>query len=625
MTDKKSKLSFRESLGLLGFGFKTAHNLLPAYYPCVVLRSLVTAAQPVLVLFFSARILNELTGAGDRNRIILYASLTVGLTFALSVIKAFIIREIETHAGREQALKRLHMLQAERFATMDFSHTEDSSVSEILARMDIHARGSSRGMIKMFIAPDEASNSLFTMIFAVILLLAGGLPAAADSDSASIWASAALGVLFVAGIIIGLHLQTREKNIMLKIVNQASETNTLANYYSNYIDADQAAKDLRIYGQKRLLRGILEKSFDARPWISFMFFEGKVSSFRMGMLAVISGGVYLLTGYGALGGAIPVGEVVRTVGAVSMLAAATGALISQLGVLFNNAPFIKPMRDYLNLPDILHKGAKPVPPPDARGYRFEFRNVSFKYPGSEDYALRDLNLSLIPGERLAIVGLNGSGKTTMVKLLCRLYDPTEGEILLDGVNIKEFDYEQYTALFSVVFQDFMLFPLWLSQNIAANTEYDEQRLRECIENAGFAGRLDTMPEGLDTILYKNFDENGTQVSGGEAQKLALARALYKNAPVVILDEPTAALDPIAEYEVYTTFDNTIGDKTVVFISHRLSSCRFCQRVAVFEGGRLIQLGSHEKLLAEADGRYHELWEAQASHYRDETGNGGAVE
>jgi len=348
-----------------------------------------------------------------------------------------------------------------------------------------------------------------------------------------------------------------------------------------------------------------------------MFYEGRSSAFQLGLLAAIGGGFYLLVGYGALGGGVSVGSVVQTVGAVSAMATAIGTLISSFGSIYHNAPFLKPIQEYLSLPDVLHTGTKDVDLSGEHEHQIEFRDVSFRYPGAENFALRNLNLSFNPTERLAVVGLNGSGKTTMIKLLCRLYDPTEGEILLDGVNIREYDYEQYTSLFSVVFQDNVLFPLWLGQNVAVGESYDVDSVIKSLDDAGFTERLDSMPDGLDTVLSKEYDEDGTTVSGGEAQKIALARALYRDPPIVVLAEPTAALDPIAEYEVYTTFDSTIGDKTAVFISHRLSSCRFCQRIAVFDEGKLIQLGTHDGLLADASGRYFELWEAQASHYRDE--------
>ena len=218
------------------------------------------------------------------------------------------------------------------------------------------------------------------------------------------------------------------------------------------------------------------------------------------------------------------------------------------------------------------------------------------------------------GQRMAVVGMNGSGKTTMIKLLCRLYDPTEGEILLNGINIQKYDYDKYLSLFSVVFQDFRLFSFTPGENVAAARTYDREKAEACLIKAGFEDRLHTLPKGLDTYLNQDFDQSGVEMSGGEAQKIALAWALYKEAPFVILDKPTAALDPVAEYEVYTKFDELMDGRTAIYISHRLSSCRFCDVISVFHEGKLIQFGTHEALLAEADGKYAELWNAQAQYY-----------
>ena len=246
----------------------------------------------------------------------------------------------------------------------------------------------------------------------------------------------------------------------------------------------------------------------------------------------------------------------------------------------------------------------------------EFRDVSFRYPGTEAYALRHVNVKFKIGEKLAVVGRNGSGKTTFIKLMCRLYDPTEGEILLNGVNIKKYDYDEYMRIFSVVFQDFKLFSFSLGENVAAGMDCNDNRVEETLKQAGFGQRLAAMPEGIRTALYQDFDQNGVEISGGEAQKIALARALYKNAPFVILDEPTAALDPVAEYDIYTRFNEMVGDKTAIYISHRLSSCRFCDTIAVFENGQIVQCGSHEKLVSDKNGAYYALWNAQAQYYNE---------
>jgi len=623
MNDDKVKLSFRDTLGLMRYGLSLVRRMTPKYLSRMTAQALLGALQPLIVLFFSARILNELAGGRDVGTIVLFSALTVGLTFALSTARTFLNREIELVTGWERVLHRMHMMQARRFTEMDFTHTEDGNVSEVLARMDMMAMGNGLGLINMYVYPSAILGQLFSLLFSA-LLLTGWLTAGVAGATGAVAPGAspfALGLygLFVVGMLVTLWFTMKEKKILDEIYEDNARANTIASFLHEYVRIDQAAKDVRLYDQGPALGGIVQQSFSLKEWWRYFTMGGRNNGFNAALLAAIAGGFYLLAGLDALGGAGTVGNIVQSVGAVKALATAVGSLVSLLGQAYNNATYLKPMREYLTLPDLLVKGKRPVPMEKGHVYHFEFKDVSFRYPGSEEYALKNLNMKLDAGKRLAVVGVNGSGKTTMIKLLCRFYDPTEGEILLDGVNIKEYDYDQYIALFSVVFQDYILFPLWIGQNVATAEEYDAEKVAECLAGAGFHDRLQSMPEGLDTILYKNFDEDGTTVSGGEAQKIALARALYKDAPMVVLDEPTAALDPIAEHEVYTTFDKTIGDKTAVFISHRLSSCRFCDDIVVFEGGKLIQRGDHETLLADAEGRYRELWNAQAQHYNENVG------
>ena len=219
------------------------------------------------------------------------------------------------------------------------------------------------------------------------------------------------------------------------------------------------------------------------------------------------------------------------------------------------------------------------------------------------------------GKKQAFVGTNGAGKTTFVKLLCRLYDPTEGEILLNGVDIRKYDYEEYMKLFSFVFQDFKLFSFTLGQNIAADVDYDTKRMGDCMKKVSYYERYLSMEDGPDTYLYKDISEKGLEISGGEAQKIALARALYRESPIIVLDEPTTALDPVAEAQVYEDFSSMIDNKTAIYISHRLSSCRFCDDITVFDGGRIVQKGKHEELVKERDGQYFTLWNTQAQYYQ----------
>ena len=262
----------------------------------------------------------------------------------------------------------------------------------------------------------------------------------------------------------------------------------------------------------------------------------------------------------------------------------------------------------------MYQGSLTVEKRDDNEYYVEFRDVSFRYQNTDTYALRHVNLKFKVGEKLAVVGMNGSGKTTFIKLMCRLYDPTEGEILLNGVNIQKYNYDEYMSIFSVVFQDFRLFSFSLGQNVAANVRYNRDKVLACLKKAGFGERLDSMPNHIETYLYKDFETDGMEISGGEAQKIALARALYKDCPFMILDEPTAALDPVSEYEVYRKFNEIAGGKTAIYISHRLASCRFCDKIAVFHEGAVVQMGTHEELLTDNSGKYYELWNAQAQYY-----------
>lgn len=341
---------------------------------------------------------------------------------------------------------------------------------------------------------------------------------------------------------------------------------------------------------------------------------GGYRALSAGISRILTGMVSLFVCLKAWGGAFGIGAVTQYLSAFIALSDGVYAMVKALGDMRSNTPYLKRIFSYLDTPNKMYQGSLSVEKRSDRNYEVELKNVSFRYPGTREWALKNVCLKFRIGERLAVVGENGSGKTTMIKLLCRLYDPDEGEILLNGINIRKYRYREYMELFSVVFQDFMLTAFTLGENVAASRKYDADRVRSCLADAGFGERLSQLKDGLDTCIYREFDKDGVEISGGEAQKIAIARALYRNSPFIILDEPTAALDPVAEMAVYESFDRLIQDKTAVYISHRLSSCRFCDRIAVFDRGRIVQSGSHEELVADREGKYYELWQAQARYY-----------
>lgn len=374
-----------------------------------------------------------------------------------------------------------------------------------------------------------------------------------------------------------------------------------------------ALKDIQIFGMSSWLRQVhdavlkLFRDFQQRVRLLGDLAEVALTFLRNGAAYG-----YLLAL--ALGEGLSVSEFLLYFTAVGNFTTWVTGILKGFGELHQFSLELSSVRSYIEAPEPFRmEGGKAIEPDTSLSYTLELRDVSFRYPNTETWALRHVNMKFQVGSRLAVVGENGSGKTTFIKLLCRLYDPTQGEILLNGIDIRKYSYRQYIDLFSVVFQDFQLLAFPLGQNVAAAVEVDKGRAARCLEMAGFGKRLAALPQGLETPLYKEFDESGVQVSGGEAQKIALARALYKDAPFVVLDEPTAALDPVAEMEVYENFDKIVGDKTAVYISHRLSSCRFCDDIAVFDHGHIVQQGSHDALV-EAPGKYQKLWHAQAQYY-----------
>lgn len=320
----------------------------------------------------------------------------------------------------------------------------------------------------------------------------------------------------------------------------------------------------------------------------------------------------------AMSGMLTPGEVIAFVGYCSEISAGVSEISDGMGLLKIAPTFCKQYFDFLDIPDEKYKGTIPTEKRDDNEYEFEFRHVYFKYLDSEDYVLKDVNLKWRIGEKMALVGKNGCGKSTLVKLPCRLYDPIEGKITLNGIDIRKYKYEEYMALFSVVFQDSKLFSFSLAENVVADTEYDAELVESCVRRAGLSERLDTMENGIETCFYKDFDDKGVEISGGEMQKLCLARAIYKGSPFIVLDELTAALDPISERDIYTKFNGIVGTRTAIYISHRLSSCRFCNEITVMENGRIAERGSHDELL-DKSGVYKELWTAQAEYYKDTAG------
>jgi len=590
---------------------KTAHRYDKHILPMRAVQALLDAAIPFIAVLLSAYVLNGLAADVDFQEILWPVITGVSACFVMRLISGW-FDQYWNMKGNIFANQWQDDITTKTLE-LDYSQLEDPAVSVLREKVK-RDQNWGAGIGNTFWYFYNLLNRFFNLIFAIFLLG----PMLSQPSLYRSWVS--LGFfLMVAVCLAGTFLHTSK--VYAKRAGEYMGFDWRKGAFSRYGQRDidyRNGKDIRIYGVQKLLK-YYALAPEYSKWLKDRQRRISVTQgWDVGLIgisdALVQGGAYLLTALIALAGNLSIGLVVRSASGLFQLALNISGLFNNWGGFAVDTLRLQSQFEYCSLPGILYKGSLTTEKRTDNQYEIEFRDVSFQYPGSENYALRHLNLKLTIGRRLAVVGMNGSGKTTMIKLLCRLYDPTEGVITLNGVDIKQYNYQEYMNLFSVVFQDFRLFGFSLGENLAMSTKVDRTRAADCLERAGFSGRMTGIPHGLDTYLYKDYDNSGLDISGGEAQKVALARALYKDAAFMVLDEPTAALDPISEFEIYSRFDDIVKDKTAVYISHRLSSCRFCQDIAVFHEGALIQRGSHEELLADEKGKYFELWHAQAQYY-----------
>lgn len=376
------------------------------------------------------------------------------------------------------------------------------------------------------------------------------------------------------------------------------------------------AKEIRLYNIAEFL---LKKLNSSQRDMNATTFKNNQNRNKVNLVLYItefiqSAAVYVYLIYKVLIGALSIGYMTICLSAAQRFSGSVSSIVNAYMALSERTMEIKEWQDFLNIPVKEKKGTM-IPVIDENSY-IEFHNVSFQYPGSDIFAIKNLNLKLSCTKKLCIVGENGSGKSTFIKLLLRLYEPTSGEILLNGVNITEYNYELYTKLFAPVFQDFSTYELTLKENVALDEKCDDVKFHKACVSSNIQSLIDKLAKGAETQIGKEIDPDGLEPSGGEGQRIAIARACYHGGDIFILDEPTAALDPKAEYEIYTQFSNIITDKCAILITHRLSAVQLADNVAVFDDGRVAEYGTHSELYAKG-GIYTEMFDKQAKFYRDE--------
>lgn len=593
------------------------HKLCPSLIPLIVVSQIINTAIPFISIIFSSIIIDGLVTGASYEYIFRYALwLILGnggavlLHQALEKVVNVRSYNIQNMIWNEIAIKSL---------VMDYELLEKKETMEQIeqAKKGMQAYGGTQNVCVMLA---KVIGILVSIVYSIVLIVPVFL-VSETKESIPWFLQSGIGIVVLAGMLaIQLGMLYRSNKIYGKLQQENFKKNKEGNaklgVYTTPIIEYAKGKDIRMIRLdipyvKRLREGSRKIAESVVP-IHRKCGRLAIINFVFSMLFTLS--CYIYVGVKALLGMITVGNVTKYVSAFTKLGVALVEIVDIYVRLQISCSYLSHFVNFMEIENHKYDGTLPIEKRDDGEYEFEFRNVTFYYPNMEEPVLDNVSFKIKIGKKMALVGPNGAGKTTFIKLLCRLYDPTEGQILLNGIDIRYYDYNEYIQLFSVVFQDFKLFSFSIAENVAVSKEYNEEKVRECLKKAGFGERLETMELDIHTNLYQ-LEEDGIEISGGEAQKIAIARALYKDAPLVILDEPTSALDPISEYEIYKSFDELVEAKTAIYISHRMSSCRFCEQILVFDKGGIIQQGSHEELVKDTEGLYYEMWTAQAQYYQ----------
>lgn len=553
--------------------------------------------------FFQKFLIDLVTNEGSLKDLGIF----IGVFFVLLLVFYFLQTIYNNHLWYKLIIFRFKLIIKKNFKilTMPFENFESPKILDCIEKAGNAVNGNNTGIEGMSHQLFLFVQELGIVIFGLILL-----------GTMNIWIVIGMLVLAVVNFLIS---DKANKYTKTQIWDKLSRFWRKLFYVNHSVVDFSFAKDIRMYGLRSFLsnklKNLHKERYAAQVRNSRIWFWINITSSILWFFSQL--GVYAYLIYKVFTHSFTIGNFTLYLSSSMTFFGSISGLLNCVSELLQRSREVDDFRSFMELEDEKSKDLNSLPIPNFDSYKFEFKNVSFKYPFSEKYALKNLNITLNAGERLAVVGLNGAGKTTFIKLLLRLYEPTEGKILLNGNDISLYDKDSYYKIFSPVFQEVNLFAFSLAENVSMLEKeiIDRKKVQENLEKAGLKEKLKSLKDGIDTQILKIIYDDGIDFSGGEKQKLALARALYKNAPVVILDEPTAALDAIAESKLYENFDKLIGGKTSVYISHRLSSTKFCDKVAFFKDGKLSEYGTHDFLM-EKNGDYAKMFHTQSQYYEE---------
>ena len=590
--------------------FKIVFNLDRWVILLIIIRSVLNAIIPFGAIIISGNVIDRMMSKSNYEETILFAVFGCFIVLIIYLIQNIVHRSCEVK--KNVCVRKNDTLIAKQTIDMKYEYLEGEKVQAIRARMR-EDNNWGYGLYGMFLLSEDFMQRLCAMTVSVFilvpLLFSGWMMAVACSM---------FFLIILGALVLLLKIRKKAYDQQMKSMEEIEKTNRLITFFTNDISY-KSGKDIRLYQVQNLINSKgAESYFVTKKEISKNIGNrmGKSDGFSGFIIGISEGIAYLLVAYQALLGVISVGQIVTYAGVINQFTTALSYFVININETIVHTNRFLSTFEYLNIPIEKDIGKKTIDSEKETINTIEFCNVSFAYPNNEKLVLRDINMTIKGGEQLAVVGTNGSGKTTLIKLLCRLYKPTSGKILLNGIDINDIEINSYLKMLSVVFQDFSLFSIPIVDNICIGNSIDKDRVYKIIDKVGLKERIDKEKAGVNTPVFHELYENGIELSGGESQKLALARAIYKNSPLLILDEPTAALDPLSESDLYSKFSDIAKGKTAIFISHRLASCKFCDKIAVFDNGNFIQFGSHKELMQCTEGKYYMLWNAQAQYYND---------
>lgn len=576
----------------------------------LILGTISAASIAYVNSFLYAKALNALL-EGQYQTATVFVVKLVGAVWIISLIAKASGRIFEHYIepSQEETKKRT----AKKAFQMEFEEIEKEQTLEKFRKVQLGERGHGgvRGQLeKIYQYFTNCVQVVFATGFVLLLLVRSDF--SKEGIGFFLFTTGCLLALFAAVLSFGKWVAETLGKLSMEMNARTDQVNAIGGYVG-VLYGERAAKDVRIYQMRdylmkkyQVMSNLCKEEYEADK------IKGRYTGAVVFALELLAGATYVYIALKVLTGSVQIGDILMYAGAIITMMNSIREMMSiHIEINYSNE-YLRTYEEFINLPNMHYDGTLPIEKRDDNRYELEFCHVSFKYPGTENDILRDVNLKFEIGGTMALVGRNGAGKTTLIKLLLRFYEPTEGEITLNGIDIGKYDYDEYMKIFSVVFQDFELYHFPLDENIAGSEKVNEARVREVIRQVGLENRVAKMKNGIHTSLYYETGE-GEMLSGGEAQKVAIARALYKDAPFVILDEPTAALDPLAEVEIYEKFDQMVKEKTAIYISHRMSSCKFCDRIVVLQDGKITEIGTHEELI-KRQGEYFRLYEAQAKYY-----------